>query len=55
MSLTSIVYNIFETIIRDKITILFESHELITHHQHGFMTGDYCKAIRVDGRFPKLL
>ena len=30
---------IFETIITDKITYFLESHELITHHQHGFRTG----------------
>ena len=33
---------IFETIIRDKITYFFESHELITHHQHGLRTGHSC-------------
>ena len=43
VSLTSIiVYKIFETIIRDKITSLLESHGLITHHQHGFRTGHSC-------------
>ena len=42
VSLTSIVCKIFETIIRDKITIFLESHALITHHQHGFRTGHSC-------------
>ena len=42
MSLTSIVCKIFETIIRDKITYFWESHALITHHQHGFRTCHSC-------------
>ena len=42
VSLTSIVCIIFETIIRDKITYILESHALITHHQHGFSTGHSC-------------
>ena len=48
MSLTSIVCKIIEIIIRDNITYFFESHALITHHQHGFRTDHPCTTQQLD-------
>jgi len=42
MSLTSVPCKIMESIIKDAVLSYIESNELITEHQHGFVSGRSC-------------
>ena len=42
VSLTSVVFKVLESIIKDAIMEHLEQHKLIEASQHGFLTGSSC-------------
>ncbi len=42
VSLTSIICKIFESLIRDRLTVFLEHHSILSKHQHGFRSGHSC-------------
>src|ERR1044072_6854331 len=38
ISLTSVICKVFESIIKKSLLLLFKEHNLITSHQHGFLS-----------------